>query len=562
MRSPAKAGAIRCRQLPRSTESYDLVVVGGGISGLAAAWFYRRARPPARILILDNHDDFGGHAKRNEFTLDGRRIIGYGGSQSLQSPNSLYSPVAKGLLRDLGVDIKRFETAFERELYPSLGLSRGTVLQPRSVRPRRAGDRRAGARQCRRDARAAMPGRCRSSSPIFRFRTASKAQILALYAGATRSAGRQVGAREARDPEAHQLSRLPDQDLRLQRGGRQLLSGPPARLLRPRQRRGAGGRRARSRLSGLCRPRSCRAAPTRPGASPTSIISRTATRRWRGCWSARSFPRVAPGSTMDDVVEARVRLRRGSTEASSRSASASIDLRRTSREAGDKVHVAYVRDGALRRVEARHVVLACFHMMIPHIMPELPRAAARGACQERQDADLLHQRAGPQLACLRQPQGQFDPRADGLPPSGVARLSGQPRRLPPSARSVRADAAASGPRAGRAEPGARCARPVPHRAGQALRDDVRGFRGAHSRRSRPHARAGRLLQRARYRGDHRQPLAARLQLRGQFAVRSGRLRRHGAQAGAAAIRAVSRSPTPTPAATPGCISRSIRRTGR
>src|ERR1700754_363580 len=92
-------------------ESYDLVVVGGGISGLAAAWFYRRARPSARILILDNHDDFGGHAKRNEFTLDGRHVIGYGGSQSLQSPKALYSPVAKGLLRELGVDIARFETA-------------------------------------------------------------------------------------------------------------------------------------------------------------------------------------------------------------------------------------------------------------------------------------------------------------------------------------------------------------------------------------------------------------------------------------------------------------------
>src|ERR1700744_4058498 len=37
-------------------EDYDLVVVGGGISGLAAAWYYRRARPSARILILDNHD--------------------------------------------------------------------------------------------------------------------------------------------------------------------------------------------------------------------------------------------------------------------------------------------------------------------------------------------------------------------------------------------------------------------------------------------------------------------------------------------------------------------------
>src|SRR5712691_3571508 len=76
-------------------ESYDLVVVGGGISGLAAAWFYRHGNPDARILILDNHDDFGGHAKRNEFRLDGRLILGYGGSESMQSPKALYTKTAK-----------------------------------------------------------------------------------------------------------------------------------------------------------------------------------------------------------------------------------------------------------------------------------------------------------------------------------------------------------------------------------------------------------------------------------------------------------------------------------
>src|SRR5712692_10904819 len=109
-------------------ESYDLVVVGGGISGLSAAWFYRRANRAARILILDNHDDFGGHAKRNEFRLDGRLIIGYGGSESMQSPKALYSSVAKFLLEALGVDIARFDTAFERRLYPSLKLSRGVFF--------------------------------------------------------------------------------------------------------------------------------------------------------------------------------------------------------------------------------------------------------------------------------------------------------------------------------------------------------------------------------------------------------------------------------------------------
>src|SRR5215467_16028163 len=112
-----------------SEESYDLVVVGGGISGLAAAWFYRRtAGDDARILVLDNHDDFGGHAKRNEFTIDGRTIIGYGGSQSLQSPNTLYSPVARSLLRDLGISLGAFETAFERNFYSALGLSRGVFF--------------------------------------------------------------------------------------------------------------------------------------------------------------------------------------------------------------------------------------------------------------------------------------------------------------------------------------------------------------------------------------------------------------------------------------------------
>jgi len=85
-------------------EEYDLVVVGGGISGLAAAYFYRRhAGPSARILILDNHDDFGGHAKRNEFHLGGRMLLANGGTVSIESPFP-YSKEARGLLTELGID--------------------------------------------------------------------------------------------------------------------------------------------------------------------------------------------------------------------------------------------------------------------------------------------------------------------------------------------------------------------------------------------------------------------------------------------------------------------------
>jgi len=101
--------------------SFDLVVVGGGISGLSAAWFYRKAFPEARILVLDNHDDFGGHAKRNEFTHEGRTVLGYGGTQSLDSP-STFSPAVNGLLDDLGIDLDLFFTAFDRDLYRSHGL--------------------------------------------------------------------------------------------------------------------------------------------------------------------------------------------------------------------------------------------------------------------------------------------------------------------------------------------------------------------------------------------------------------------------------------------------------
>ena len=103
-------------------EIYDLIIIGGGISGLAAAHFYRKvAGEKSRILIVDNHDDFGGHAKRNEFRVGNAFRLGFGGTFSIESP-APYSAVAKGLVEELGIDVSSYPKYVEKDLYHRQGL--------------------------------------------------------------------------------------------------------------------------------------------------------------------------------------------------------------------------------------------------------------------------------------------------------------------------------------------------------------------------------------------------------------------------------------------------------
>jgi spermidine dehydrogenase len=354
----------------RIAERYDLVVVGGGLSGLSAAWFYRRKNPQARILVLDNHDDFGGHAKRNEFTVGERRIIGYGGSQSFQSPNSFFGPAAKELLKELGVDIKRFETAFDRDLYPSLGLSRGLFFAREAF-----GRDVLVSGDTQRFVTDEVQRRWSNAKPLpefvaeFPISDAAKAQYLALF-----SADRDVLAGRTRAQKIALLERTSYRDFLAKYWGcgEEVLNIFQGRTL------GFYGLGADSVPAEDVRDLGY------PGFAGLGLGGANA------AWSepyiyhfpdgnaslarllVRSLvPGVAPGSTMDDVVEARfdyAKLDEASSNVRVRLDSTVLDVR----EIGDEVAVGYARGGNMHRVAARHVVLACFHSVIPHIMSSLP----------------------------------------------------------------------------------------------------------------------------------------------------------------------------------------------
>src|SRR6266566_740656 len=368
-------------------EDYDLVVVGGGISGLAAAFFYRRAAgPSAGILVLDNHDDFGGHAKRSEFSSDGRLVIGYGGSESIDSPNTQYGEAAKGLLRELGVEIGRFEIAFERTLYSSLGLSRAVffaretfgrdVLVPGEPPGGGIDD------ASRRIANGKPLSEFVAAFPIS---SASKAQLLALY-----DSGRDpLGGKTAQE-KLETLKRTSYRDYLVR------VCGCSEEVANCFQGRTLG-------FFGL----GCDAVPAAdarelgyPGFDGLGLPGRASPREpyiyhfpdgnaSLARLLVRSLvPDVARGHTMDDVVLAAFdydKLDRDEQAVRIRLESTCVDVR----NAGDSVLVGYVRGGMPHRVEAKHVVLACFHMVIPHIMPELP-ASQREALARNVKTPLVY----------------------------------------------------------------------------------------------------------------------------------------------------------------------------
>ena len=341
-------------------EQYDLVVVGGGISGLSAAYFYRQATGEnAKILVLDNHDDFGGHAKRNEFNLDGRLMIGYGGTQSLEAPGG-YPEVAKKLLRELGIETERFYTAFDRKLYQSLGLSRATFFDKETF----GADHLAVGDLDDPEVLKHIP-----------ISEEGKADLVRLLAD--------EGQYLEDIPVQDRLAYLDGIDYRtylkkhagmgdevlnvLRSSGRGLwaigIDALPAKLA------WSSGYPGFADLElGVS---SYRREPREPyifhfpdgNASVARLLVRA------------MIPAVAPGNSMEDIVTAKFDYRQLDDPQSSvriRLNSTAVRARHIDDKLTNPVQVTYLRDGEARNVTAGRVVMACYHAIIPRLCPEMP----------------------------------------------------------------------------------------------------------------------------------------------------------------------------------------------
>ena len=359
-------------------ERYDLVVVGGGISGLSAAHFYRAAKPGAKILILDNHDDFGGHAKRNEFHLDGKLHLLNGGTLEIDSPRP-YSAVADGLLKTLGIDPPALNAACDKdELYPSLGMGRGVFFDRETF-----GEDRmvAGAPGRKGGGTAADWAAFAARTPLS---PTAQADVVRINTGTVDD---MPGLTSAQKKDA--LSRMSYRDYL----AKVVKAGPAALAMYQSATQGEWGVGidAVSALDcwgfGLAGFQGLELAPgsaPRMGYTPAgyadggsytfhfpdgnATIARLLVRNL--------IPAALPGEDCRDVVGAKVdyaRLDRMDNAVRIRLSSIAVRARNLGDAAAARgVEVAYVRGGQVFTVRASDCVLASWNMMIPYICPELP----------------------------------------------------------------------------------------------------------------------------------------------------------------------------------------------
>lgn len=345
-----------------SGEVYDLVVVGGGLSGLSGAHFFRQALGNDQtILILDNHDDFGGHAKRNEFTHEGRTWIGYGGTQSISSPFP-FTYAGKALMRELGIEVERAGEFVDGDVYAGLGAATFFDRETFGADQLVVGPGDASWGEFFRRA----PFSERARQDLIRIHTANRDYMKGLSSAEKRA----------------QLAKMSYQDYLLDVAK---VSPEAIKFFLGR------GYRNNKRVDTL--PALEAAQGGAPGFDALELDHQP---RWPGSSAYRfHFPdgnatiarllvnRLVPAALpgdhdMESVLKAPLRYDRLDEPGKDVRLRLHSTVVRVEHDGdpdrAEGVHVAYVRDGTLVKVRARNCLLACWNHVVPYLVPDLPQA--------------------------------------------------------------------------------------------------------------------------------------------------------------------------------------------
>jgi spermidine dehydrogenase len=356
-------------------EAYDLVVVGGGISGLSAAYLYQqRHGKDKKVLVLDNHDDFGGHAKRNEHTIDGNMRIGYGGSQTIVDPRQ-GSAVVQRLFQDVGVDIERFDTAYDKDFFRRHNLGAVTyfneasfgedkvVKHPFCNYPNYVEGIIMGGKLSNEEAARQAP-----------LSERGKEQLLRVLNGG-------LHAIDVPEPELSSYTRSHSYFDYL----RDTLGVDDPGVMRMARHSALDWANTGTDLMSIASARSSGAL----GFVPKAVYDEDTPYIYHfpdgNAGVARAIvkkliPDVAEGNNAEELVLAQFRyaeLDKSSNAARIRLNSTVVNVQHGGDpNVSDDVVTSYVCDNRSYRVASKHVVMACYNMMIPHIVPGLPEEQA------------------------------------------------------------------------------------------------------------------------------------------------------------------------------------------
>jgi spermidine dehydrogenase len=365
-------------------EEYDLVVVGGGVSGLSAAYFYQKdVGAGARILIVDNHDDFGGHAKRNEFHHKGRMLVDLGGTEYIEDPAN-YPPHARELIEDLGIDVSQADSVFDHDLYASLNL-RGSIFFDRETfgKDSTVVGREGLVPGNYQYAYVTLPAELEEQTgdadhvAAFIERTPlssrARAEIVELFCGNTdylagKTAAEKVAVLESMSyiDFLAQIAGASEETRNFFRMWRASYMGDGTDLgsALGAMRYGLPGAKGLGlqEYSGTYRTHNYREDFHFPDGNAS--IARLLVRRL--------IPEVAPGRTMHDIIAAKFdygALDQANSPVRIRLNSTAVQVRHLNE---NNVEITYVEGNKATRVRAKHCILACYHAIVPRICPELP----------------------------------------------------------------------------------------------------------------------------------------------------------------------------------------------